>query len=250
MTHEQELLARAMSHIDDDMILAAHAPRKKIRRFVPYAVAACLIVAVALVFPYLRAVINVDSSFDRGDQNEEVGAMDPEKPLTTPQGTPVTLGGTTVTLTDTTHTTATFTVVKTDDTPIYAMLYDLREGALASTEPDYKDNGIVIRPNTIRLFVNGAEQPAYRFPTAPGTYEIVVDFTSIRNGTYPMREYVGLYAYIGKDGEPVTERFSLEVTSKETEAGTETSPETVSDIAVETSPATAPETTESPETTE
>jgi hypothetical protein len=212
MTHEQELLARAMSHIDDDMILAAHAPRKKIRRFVPYAVAACLIVAVALVFPYLRAVINVDSGFDRGDQNEEVGAMDPEKPLMTPQSTPVTLGGTTVTLTDTTHTTATFTVVKTDDTPIYAMLYDLREGALASTEPDYKDNGIVIRPNTIRLFVNGAEQPAYRFPTAPGTYEIVVDFTSIRNGTYPMREYVGLYAYIGEDGEAVTERFSLEVT--------------------------------------
>ena len=25
MTHEQEILARAMSHIDDDMILAAHA---------------------------------------------------------------------------------------------------------------------------------------------------------------------------------------------------------------------------------
>ena len=32
MTHEQEMLARAMSHIDDDMILAAHAPRKRNRR--------------------------------------------------------------------------------------------------------------------------------------------------------------------------------------------------------------------------
>ena len=98
------------------------------------------------------------------------------------------------------------------------MLYDRLEGALASTEPDYKDNGVIIRPNTIRLYVNGEEQPVYRFPTAPGTYEVVVDFTSIRNGTYPMREYVGLYAYIGKDDEMVTERFSLEVVSKDTEA--------------------------------
>ena len=69
-----------------------------------------------------------------------------------------------------------------------------------------------------RLYVNGAEQPVYRFPTAPGTYEVVIDFTSIRNGTYPMREYVGLYAYIGKDGEMVTERFSLEVVAQTTEA--------------------------------
>ena len=241
MTHEQEILARAMSHIDDDMILAAHAPRKRVRQFIPYAVAACLIVVVALVFPYLRAVINVDSSFDRGDamNKEEAGAMDPSESLdSTSQNIPVSLGGTTVTLTDTTGTTATFTVVKTDDTPIYAMLYDLREGALASTEPDYKDNGIIIRPNTIRLYVNGAEQPVYRFPTAPGTYEIVVDFASIRNGTYPMREYMGLYAYIGKDGEPVTERFSLEVIPEETQAETETTPET------------APQTTDQAETTE
>lgn len=165
--------------------------------------------------------------------------MDPSESLdSTSQNVPVPLGGTTVTLTDTTGTTATFTVVKTDDTPIYAMLYDLREGALASTEPDYKDNGIIIRPNTIRLYVNGAEQPVYRFPTAPGTYEIVVDFAPIRNGTYPMREYMGLYAYIGKDGEPVTERFSLEVIPEETQAETETTPET------------APQTTDQAETTE
>ena len=245
MTHEQELLARAMSHIDDDMILAARAPRKKMRRLIPYAVAACLIVVVALVFPYLRAVINVDSNFDRDDavNKEDGGIMDPEESLNyAPQNVPVTLGGTTLTLTATTKTTATFTVVKTDDTPIYAMLYDLREGALASTEPDYKDNGIVIRPNTVRLFVNSAEQPVYRFPTAPGTYEIVVDFTSIRNGTYPMREYIGLYAYIGKDGEPVTERFSLEVIAKETETETE--------AATEAETETAPETAEAPETTE
>jgi hypothetical protein len=81
----------------------------------------------------------------------------------------------------------------------------------------FKDNGVTIRPNTIRLYVNGAEQPVYRFPTAPGTYEVVVDFTSSRNGTYPMREYVGLYAYIGKDNAMVTERFSLEVVAEDTE---------------------------------
>ena len=48
MTYEQEILARAMSCIDDDMILAAHAPRKKIRRVIPVAVAACLIAAFAV----------------------------------------------------------------------------------------------------------------------------------------------------------------------------------------------------------
>lgn len=221
MTHEQEMLARAMSHIDDDMILAAHAPRKRNRRAIPYAVAACLIVVLILSFPYLRTVINVDTDlFGPGDNvnKDEAGVMVPDAYPSNPQNTAVTLGGTTLTLTAATETTATFTVVKTDDTPLYAMLYDRLEGALASTEPDYKDNGVTIRPNTIRLYVNGEEQPVYRFPTAPGTYEVVVDFTSIRNGTYPMREYVGLYAYIGKDGEMVTERFSLEVVSKDTEA--------------------------------
>ena len=108
-------------------------------------------------------------------------------------------------------------MVKTDSTPLYAMIYDLREGALASTEPDYKDNGVTIRPNTIRLYVNHAEQPVYRLPSAPGTYEIVVDFAIIRNGTYPMREYIGFYAYVGKDEEAVTKRFSLEVIPEATE---------------------------------
>ncbi len=220
MTHEQELLARAMSHIDDDMILAARAPRKKMRRLIPYAVAACLIVVVALVFPYLRTVINVDNLFAPGDEvnREEAGALSPEAYPYAEQGTPVTLGGTTITLTATTKTTATFTVVKTDDTPVYAMLYDLREGALASTEPDYKDKGIItIRPYTLHIYVNGAAQPVYTLPAAPGTYEIVVDFSIIRNGTYPMREYIGFYAYIGKDEEAVTERFSLKVIPQATE---------------------------------
>ena len=233
MTHEQEMLARAMSHIDDDMILAARAPRKKARRLIPYAVAACLAVVLAVSFPYLRRIINVSSDlFGPGEENaEDAGASIPNAYPSTEQGVPVTLGGTTLTLTATTETTATFTVVKTDDTPLYAMLYDRRDNALASTEPDYKDNGVTIRPNRILLYVNGAEQPVYRFPTAPGTYEVVVDFASVRNGTYPMREYVGLYAYIGDDGKAVTERFSLEVEVATDTAGSDASENDTSETA-------------------
>lgn len=224
MTHEQELLARAISHIDDDMLLAARAPRKKARRVVPVAVAACLLAAIIASFPYLRTVINTNSDlFGPGDEvnQEDAGSLSPEEYPYAEMGTPVSLGGTTLTLIATTDTTATFTVVKTDDTPLYAMLYDLRENALASTEPDYKADGVTIRPNTIRLYINGEAQPAYKLPKAPGTYEVTVDFSIIRNGTYPMREYVGFYAYIGKDGEAVTERFSLQEISADTE-GTST----------------------------
>ncbi len=226
MTHEQELLARAMSHIDDDMLLAAHAPRKKIRRVIPVAVAACLIAAILVAFPYLRTAINTETDlFGPGDENmdmENVGGLKPETYPYAQMGIPVSLGGTTITLTATTETTATFTVVKTDDTPIYAMLYDRMNNALASTEPDYKDNGVIIRPHTIHLYVNGAEQPVYRLPKAPGTYTVVVDFAIIRNGAYPMQEHLGFYAYIGEDGAAVTERFSLEVIPPDTAEGTET----------------------------
>ena len=223
MTHEQEMLARAMSHIEDDMILAAHAPRKRVRRILPVAAAACLVAGFLAAFPYLRQIINTDSDlFGSGNENAEAGDTIPNAFPSTEQGLPVTLGGTTITLTAATETTATFTVVKTDDTPLYAMLYDLRENALASTEPDYKDNGVTIRPNTIRLYVNGGEQPVYKLPKAPGTYEVTVDFAAIRNGTYPMREYLGFYAYVGEDAEAVTVRFSLDVTP---EADTEESSE-------------------------
>ena len=216
MTHEQEILARAMSHIDDDMILAAHAPRKKVRRTVPYLVAACLAVTVAVSFPYLREIIDTDSDLFN-PENEEIndaGENIPTAYPSTAQDIPVTLGGTTLTLTDTTRSTATFTVVKTDDTPLYIMLYDRRDNTLATTEPNYKAGGVTIRPNRIRLYVNGAEQPVYHLPTAPGTYEVVVDFSSVRDGTYPMREYVGFYAYVGENKEAVTERFSLEVVAE------------------------------------
>lgn len=214
MTYQQEILARAMGHIDDDMLLSAHGPRKKVRRVLPVLAAACLIAVLAVSFPYLRTVINTNSDVLSPGMDGAPDNAEPDKPsgpLYSEQGQSVTLGGTTLTLTDTTETTATFTVVKTDGTPVYALLYDRRDGVLASTEPNYKDNGVLIRPNTMRLYVNGETAPVYQIPAAEGTYEITVDFESIRNGQYPMRECIGLYAYIGEDEEAVTLKFSLAV---------------------------------------
>lgn len=227
MKHEQELLARAMGHIDDRMILAAHKPHKKWRRAIPPLVAVCLILAFLSVFPYLREVINTNSdligpgpSGDVGEENDGVGEDPDERPLYFDQAIPVELGGTTLTRLGATETTVTFTLVKTDDTPVYAILYDRLGGALACTEPGYKDNGVVIRPNTLRMYVNGATEPVFELPAAPGTYEVVVDFSVIRNGTYPMQNIIGIYAYVGEDkkeDEPVTLKFDLSV-APETEA--------------------------------
>ncbi len=236
MTYEQEILARAMGCIDDDMILAAHAPRKKIRRVIPVAVAACLIAAFAVAFPTLREVINTNSDILASEDglldNENDASVPKEEVTFTAQQIPVTVGGSTLTLLHTTDTTATLRLEKTDDTPVYAMLYDRRGGVLATTEPGYKDNGVVIRPNTLRLYVNGAEQPVYQLPTAPGTYEITVDFTTIRNGTYPMQECMGVYAYIGEEDPAVTHRFSLDVIAADTVA--DTAADTGSDPASDT----------------
>ena len=227
MTHEQKILARAMNHLDDDMILAAHGPRKKLRRAIIPAVVLCFLAAFLAVFPYLREVIDTGGPPDGGVIEENDGTK-PEAYPFIPMNRPTALGRTTLTLTAVTDTTAAFTVVKTDDSPIYALLRDRLDGALASTEAGYKDNGVVIRPNTIRIYTDGAEQPAYTIPSAPGTYRVLVDFDTIRNGRYPMQEYVEIYAYVGEDGAPVALRFSLETeedTGTETETETETEPE-------------------------
>ena len=47
----------------------------------------------------------------------------------------------------------------------------------------------------------------------------MVDFTSIRNGSYPMEEYMGVLAYIGKDGAPVAVYVSLAVSQADTTEG-------------------------------
>ncbi len=226
MTYEQELLARAMNHLDDGMIEAAHGKHKRLRRLVPWVAAAAVVVVMIRVYPYLRTVIETDGPpkghgpAGDGVISEEVAETDESGMIITPAnpdpdeplagiGIPVSLGSATLTLTEASDTHLTFTLVKTDDTPLYAALYGLRGDVLASTQPDYKEDGVLIRPYRLRIYTDGATEPAYELPAAPGTYEVVLDYTSIRNGSYPMQECVGFYAYIGKDGKPVTTRLSL-----------------------------------------
>lgn len=226
MTYQQELLARAMNHLDDSMILSAHGPRKKLRRAVPVIIALCLVVALAIAFPYLREIIDTDSDILNPEDesiHEEHPGLKPETDHHTPLNHPVTLGGSTVTLVGVTDTTATFTLVKTDDVPVYAVLYGLRNDVLASTEADFKDNGVVIRPNTLRVYTDDSDTPEFHIPSAPGTYRITVDFSSIRNGSYPMKDCLGLYAYIGEEGAAASITLSLETsTEADTTAETDT----------------------------
>ncbi len=224
MTRDQEILARAMNYIDDDLIVAAHAPRRKLRRLVPWLTAACLVIVLVAVYPTLRSVINVTmenevagdamppAADEFGGMNDNQNSADkPEQSDIHSLGTPVTLGGTTLTMTDVTETTATFTVVKTDNEPLYVAFYQYAGGIMGTTEPNYRDNGVIIRPYTVKLTVNRAETITYDIPTAAGTYEILVDFSSLRRGSYRMEEFIAFYAYIGKDGAAVTERLSLAV---------------------------------------
>lgn len=221
MKHEQEILARAMCYIDDDMIMAAHGPRKKVRRFVPVLAAACFVAVFIAVFPILREVIDTGSDLldapNKGEAIPEEDAptySDEQAPII--PGVAYSIGTGKVTLQSATETTVTLTVELTDDTPLYIAFYGLRGDVLATTEPDYKDDGVIIRPETIRLYVDGAQTEVYQLPAAAGTYEVVVDYTTIRNGTYPMSEYVGVYAYTGKNGQAETIRFPLTVAVEHT----------------------------------
>jgi hypothetical protein len=199
MTYQQEMLARSFSHIEDDMIEAAHAPRKKVRRVIPVVIAACLIAALWVAFPYLREVIDTNSDI----LNPEEGSAEADSPLSKPESSPILElntriimpNGTSLTLMDVTETTATFEMVSVPGSQVYAMLYDLRGGALATTEPGYKENGVLIRPNTIKVYVDGRDTLVYALPTGAGTYRITLDFASVRNGAYPMQDYIGIYAY-------------------------------------------------------
>lgn len=233
---DPETLARGLSHVDDTFVLAAHKGVKKARRLIPWGVAACLIAALAVSFPYLREVINTDLVLRGPDWNkpkDEIGdaeiAHKPKPEEIKGMGIPVTVGNSTLTLTDVTETTVTLTLVKTDDTPLYAAVYDRMGDALACTDPDYKVDGVTIRAGRIKVYADGASEPETELPTAPGTYTLVVDFTSVRNGSYPMEAYMGFFAYIGKDGAPVTVYLSLEIPEEETTAGESAEGESESD---------------------
>lgn len=222
MNREQEVLARAMNYIDDRAILAAHAPRRRWVHAVPALAAACLCVVVIALYPFLRQVIHVENDV-KGDAMPGEGFMtdkndsadmdsDNASPESSPYlgiGIPATLGGTTITMTEVTETTVTFTVVKTDAEPLYAMFFDRQGVPLTTSEAGYKtEDGVLIR-NSLHVAVNGATETVKTLPTAPGTYTVTVDFSAVRNGPYPMLEHVGLYAYAGKDGQALMTQFSL-----------------------------------------
>ena len=218
-----ETLARGLNHVEDALLLAAHGKGQKARRLVPWVAAACLVGALAVSFPYLREIINTDLVLRGPDWNkekDEIGdaeiAHKPSADSIKGMNIPVTLGGSTLTVTDVTDTTLTITLVKTDDTPLYAAVYDRMGDALACTDPDYKVEGVTIRAGRIKVFADGGAEPETVLPTAPGTYTLVVDFASIRNGSYPMEEYMGFLAYIGKDGAPVAVYVSLAVSQADT----------------------------------
>lgn len=223
-----EALARSLNRVDDGLILAAHGKAKRARRLIPWVAAVCVAAVAAVSFPWLRTVINTDLILRGPDWNKEqegVGEVElPDKPdaeSILAIGTPASVGNCTVTLIEVTETTATLTIVKTDGEPLYAAVYDRMGDALACTDPDYKVDGVTIRPNRIKVYTNSASEPAFELPAAAGTYTVVVDFTSIRNGAYPMEDYLGIMAYVGKDAPPATAYFSLALPEPETEPETE-----------------------------
>lgn len=210
------LLMAGISHVDDALIASAQGGAKRIKRLVPWVATACVIGLLAVSFPYLRQVINTDLVLRNPDWNKETdGSGDAETPDKPTEDSicglhvPASVGGSTVTVTAVTETTLTITLTKTDNTPLYAALYDRMGDALACTDPTYKVDGVTIRPGRIKVYAEGKTEPATELPTAPGTYSLTVDFTSIRNGTYPMEDYVGFFTYTGKDEAPVAVYFSL-----------------------------------------
>ena len=226
-------LLRGMSHLDNAMIRSAHGEAKRIRRLIPWAAAFCAVVILAVSFPYLRQVINTDLILrdpDWDKDTDQVGdaevAVKPDEEAILGVGSFASTGGCSITLTAVTDTTVTLTLVKTNDTPLYAAVYDRMGDALACTDPSYKVDGVIIRHGRIKVYANGEDTPATELPTAPGNYTLTLDFTSVRNGTYPMEDYVGFFAYTGKGGSPEAVYFSLHYAKETT---TETPLETDAD---------------------
>ncbi len=210
-----EAIARGMSYIDDAMILSAHGERKKARRLIPWLAAACVIAVAAVSFPFLREIINTDLKLRGPNWKNEQGNPDvevadkPSAEAILDKNTPASVGGSTVTVTEVTDTTVTLLLVKTDDTPIYTAVYDRMGDALACTQPGYKVDGVTIRSHTLTLCVDGTNEVLYELPAEAGTYTVVLDFGRIRNGQYPMEDYVGFFSYTGKDGAPEAVYFSI-----------------------------------------
>ncbi len=231
MTREQEILARAFNFADDELIAAAHKPNKRWRRVLPAMIAACLAISFMAAYPTLRNTIQVSVEADNSNSSvmpgetastEEGGFFDrftSIKPEMSPPelGHSATLDGTNFTMTGLTETTATFTVVKTDNEPIYAAFFQQYGGVLGTTEPNFRDNGTIIRPYTVKLTVDGADDVCYEFPSAAGTYEVVIDFSSLRKSDYLMSETVTFYKYSAGTDKGLCLTFMLRDSSPETD---------------------------------
>lgn len=224
-------LAFGLSYADDTFILSARGRAKKARRLIPWVAAACAVLALIVSFPYLRTVINTNLVL-RGpnwrEENEVGDAEQPNKPAADAIlsiGTTASLGGSTLTVTEVTDTTLSLSLTKTDSTPLYVAFYDRMGDALGCTEPNYKVDGATIRPNLIRVYPEDGAEPVFTLPEGAGTYTVTVDFSRIRNGQYPMEDYVGFFIYDG-EGVPAAVYFSIIPTPPETESGavTETDP--------------------------
>ena len=209
------VLVRAMSYVDETTILSAHGDRKKVRRMIPWLAAAFVAVVVVASFPFLREVINTDLKLRGPDWNKDQDNPDrevadkPGQEDILKENIPDSVGGSTITVTEVTETTVTLRLVKTDDTPIYAAVYDRMGDALACTQPDYKVDGVIIRSNVLKLYVNDSAEPLSEFPAKAGTYTITLDFERVRMSPYPMEDYVGFFSYTGKDGAPEAVYFSI-----------------------------------------
>ncbi len=245
MTKEQEILSRAMNYVDDDLILAAHAPRQKLRHYTPALIAACLCVVIVATFPFLRDYVGgMDKTNDAatpGDAGENVNEgngsvldgwlngsqnVSPNPPGL---GDTIRLGGTSVTLDAYTDTTATLTIVKTDSVPLYMAMRQTGAGILASTEPDFRDNGIILRPAQIKLYVNGAVEWVDDLPHEPGEYHVLVDYSTVMRTDYVVGHALLMYSYGGPDGTVIAEWLHCRNThssgQEETPEESETLPE-------------------------
>ncbi len=239
MTREQEILSRAMNFVDDDLIAAAHAPRKKMRHYAPALIAACLCVVIVATFPMVRAFVgDMDKSNDAlppgdaGGPNNQVPAENwyiqnaPEMPNPS-LGDTAPIGMTDLTLLALTDTTATFRMVKRDSQPLWVAIRQYAGGLLASTEPDFTDNGTILRPRQIRVSVDGVDQPAATLPVPEGTYTVKLDFSSLRNSDYRMEDTLIFYRYTDESGTVEHIRFNIALPAEsETAPASETEIET------------------------
>lgn len=206
MNREQEIMARAMCYIDDDLIIAAHAPRKKVRRAVPWLAAACLVAVFLFFYPFLRDVIDTGSDLFAPNAGEappleeplpDGGKPDEEIPYL--PNVDYAVGEHTVRVSSCTETTVTFTVTLTGSEPLYVGFKDRMGGMMATTEPDYKDNGVTIRSEVLDLYIDGSTTAAYTLPADGGTYEVTLDYTWVRDSRYVMAENIYFYVYGKKD---------------------------------------------------